>query len=181
MAFTGIALLNVAATSVRIQTDAPAYDQTVSTGATDIVKLDLAGGAASVLTITITNSAGLAKVGEIVIGTVFTVGTLRPKPSGGIKSYSTKTQDPYGNWEIVKRGFSEKLSPLVGVLNTRVDLVRDTLAEYIDTPAVFVGSTEYSVLILYGFLNDFSFVLADSVLRSTFSMEIESLASKGST
>jgi hypothetical protein len=160
VAFNSVALLNVAATSVTIAVDSPAYSQTVSTGATDIVKTDLAGGVASVLTITITNSAGLSKVGEIIVGNYFSLGTFKPAPTVGIISYSRKEQDAFGDWTIIPRSYSKKMSCAVHIATTSVDSVFNLLAGYRDTPLVWIGSTSYSSTILYGYYKDFSIVLS---------------------
>jgi hypothetical protein len=173
-AFTSVVLLNVEATTVRIQVDAPAYDQSVSTGATDIVKTDLAGDASSVLTITITNTGGLAKCGEIVIGSAYTLGTTRPYPDVGITDYSVKTQDEWGNWSITERAYSEKMNAVVNVTYSSLDAVIALLKEYRATPLVWIGSSSYACLIVYGFLKDWS-VPVSTRGKSILSLQIEGL------
>jgi hypothetical protein len=172
--FTGIACLNIEATSVRIQTSSSSYDQTVNSPGNDVVKLDLAGTASDVITITITNTAGLAKCGEIVVGTVQTIGTLKPQPVVGITDYSVKTQDERGNWSITERAYSEKLSCVASITYSSLDTVIALLEEYRATPLVWVGNTSYSCLIIYGFVKDWN-VPVETRGKALMALEIEGL------
>ena len=160
VAFNSVVLLNVEATSVTIAVDDPAYSQTVSTGATDIVKMDLAGDADSVLTITITNTAGLAKCGEIVIGNYYEIGTMKPLPVVGIVDYSVKTQDEWGDWTVVEREYSEKINAQINVAYGSVDAVVAKLKDYRATPIVWIGNSSYACTIIYGFWKDWSIPVA---------------------
>ena len=158
VAFNSVALLNVEATTVRIQVNSPAYDQSVSTGISDIVKTDLAGGVASVLTITITNTAGLAKCGEIVVGNTTILGALdsSTNPVWSFDDYSTKERDVFGDWKIIPRSDSEKLN-----FNLITDYAsQDTVAAFVRanklTPLVFIGNPSFATLINYGILKSVS-------------------------
>jgi hypothetical protein len=174
VAFDSVALFNLVATSVTIATDSPAYSQTVSTGATDIVKMDLAGGAASVLTITITNTAGAAKCGEIVVGNKYSLGTMQPLPTVGITDYSTKEADVFGDWNIVPRESSEKMSCVISVPYSSLDAVIAKLKSYRTTPIVFIGSASYACTIIYGFIKDWSVPVATRG-KSILALEIDGL------
>jgi hypothetical protein len=158
VSFNSVALLNVEATSVRIQVDSPAYDQTISTGITDIVKMDLEGDAASVLTITITNTAGLAKCGEIIVGNYTTLGTLQrsTNPTWSYEDYSTKERDIYGDWKIIPRDDSETLSFLLGIDFSTQDTLAATIRRYKTTPVVVVAHSDFSCLITYGIIKSIS-------------------------
>jgi uncharacterized Zn-binding protein involved in type VI secretion len=173
-AFNSVVLLNLEATSVVIATDAPAYSQTVSTGATDIVKMDLAGGAASVLTITINNTAGAAKCGEIIIGNSYSLGTMQPFPTVGVTDYSTKEVDVFGNWNIVPRSSSEKMSCVISVPYASLDAVIAKLKLYRATPIAFIGSASYACTIIYGFIKDWS-VPVSTRGKSILALEIDGL------
>jgi hypothetical protein len=174
VAHDSIALLNVEATTVRVQGTSGAYDTSVSTGATDIILTNLGGLAANVLTITITNTAGLAKCGEIVIGNYYTLGTMKPLPTVGIIDYSTKEQDAFGDWTIIPRSYSEKMSCLVNVTYSSLDAVIAKLKDYRTTPLVWVGNTGYACTILFGYLKDWSVPVATRG-KAILSLEIEGL------
>jgi hypothetical protein len=175
VAVDSIALLNLSMTSYRVQGTSGAYDSgTVSSTANDIVLFGLGGLAANVLTITVTNSGGLAKCGEIVIGTASTIGTLRPLPTVGITDYSSKVQDEFGNWTIVERTYSEKMSCAVNITYSSLDAVIAVLKDYRASPLVWVGDTSYACLILYGFVKDWSVPVATRG-KAIMSLEVEGL------
>jgi hypothetical protein len=175
VALDSIALLNLEMTSYRVQGTSGAYDTgTVSSTATDIVLTSLGGLADNVITITITNSAGLAKVGEIILGNAYTLGTFRPGPSVGITDYSVKEQDEFGAYTIVPRSFSKKMTCGVQIAVASVDAVFNKLAAYRTTPLVWIGSATYSSLIVFGFYKDFSIVFSSNRICDC-SLEIEGL------
>jgi len=169
-----IALLNLVATSIRVVGTSAAYDTTVSTGAKDIVLTNLGGLAANVLTITINNTAGLAKCGEIVIGTSSTLGTMKPHPVVSMQNYSTKTQDVFGDWTIVARASSEKLNCQINVAYGSIDTVINLIETYKTTPVVWIGNSSYSCLIVYGFTKDYSAPVA-TIGKTILSLEIEGI------
>jgi hypothetical protein len=174
VAFNSMALLNLDATSVTIDVDDPAYSEVVDTGATDIVVLNLSGDADSILTITMTNSVGSVKCGEIILGNYTSLGTFRPIPTVGIVSYSTKTQDVFGNYTILSRSFSKRMSCQIQIQNTSLDSIYNLLVGYRDIPLVWIGSNLYSCTIIYGFYKDFSIVIS-SIKISDCNLEVEGL------
>ena len=174
VAINSVVLLNVAATSVRIQATTGSYSNTIATGATDYIDMVLPGGVGDVITITITNSGGLAEIGEIILGNYYTLGTFRPGPTVGIMDYSTKTADVFGDYTIVPRAFSKKMTCALQIAVASVDAVFNKLAGYRSTPMVWVGSSSYSTLIIYGFYKDFSIVFSSPKICDC-SLEIEGL------
>lgn len=136
------------------------YSETVTTGTskTDVVKTDIPEIATGILTVTI-NKSGTAAIGELIIGNVTSLGTMRYSPQIGITNYSTKTQDTFGNWTIVERGYSKKLSCNLRLANTSLDSIFKTLSDYKDQLLVWIGDPSYSCLIVYGFYKDFQIVI----------------------
>jgi hypothetical protein len=152
------------------------YSETVTTGAskTDVVKMDIPQKAAGILTVTI-NKSTTAKIGELIIGTKTSLGTMRYSPQIGITDYSSKSQDTFGNWTIVQRSYSKKLSCDLIITNTNLDTVFKTLSGYRSTMLVWVPNiTTYSALIVYGFYSDFSIVVSYPNY-SECSLEIEGM------
>ena len=170
------ACLNLFANSVKFEATTGSYSNTVTTGATDIVDLALPGGGSDIITITIAQSVYpyYPKVGEIILGNKYNLGTLRPSPTVSITDYSTKTQDEYGDLTIVPRSYSKKMSVGIQIPTASVDAVFNKLAGYRSTPLVWVGSTAYSSLIIYGFFKDFSIVFSSNRICDC-SLEIEGL------
>jgi hypothetical protein len=170
-----IAILNCENTSVRIQTDySPAYDTTISTGAKDIVKTDLAAyaNAGTHFTITINKTAGTAKVGEIILGNVTDIGALTPTPEVGILDYSIKEVDEWGNWSVTERPYAKWMSCSLELDTDQIDTIYNLLGSYRATPVVWIGSSSYSCLILYGFFKDFSMIVG-SRDKSKWELSIE--------
>lgn len=184
--FDSIAFLNLDAVSVRMvltdPVDGVVYDETVDllrvvadtlAGIydwytyffssyfliSDVTVFDIPPYLNAVLDITITYTGGTAKVGGIIIGLETILGTTRRRPSIGITDYSKKTVDENGVYTIERRDFSKKMSLDVMIPNTSLDNVQNLLAYYRSTLLVWVGSKDYSSLIVYGFYKDFTIVV----------------------
>lgn len=196
-----IALLNLDATSVGIVVTDPlegeVYSKTfdlISTvavtdwysyffepivRATDLVRTDIASPdlppySAATVAITITNTGGTAKCGEIVVGLKRGIGQLLYNPSIGITDYSTKDPDSYGNFTVTERAYSKRLTCDLRVKNLALDETVRQLSLYRATPIVWIGSENYSSLIIYGYYRDFSMVMPGNI-HSKCSLEIEGL------
>jgi hypothetical protein len=113
---------------------------------------------APILTVTI-NKSTTAAIGELVIGNKTSLGTMKYSPQIGITDYSTKTQDTFGNWTITVRGYSKRLSCNMRIANTSLDSVFKTLSDCRSLMRVWVGDSDYSCLIVYGFYKDFQIVI----------------------
>jgi hypothetical protein len=153
------------------------YHKTVTTGPskTDLVLLDLPlGHPAAEITITIENTGGTAKVGEIIVGIKTYLGAMRYSPSIGITDYSTKAVDTYGHYSVVPRTFAKRMNCSLIILNTMIDEVIRLLTLYRSTELVWVGDASYNSLIVYGFYKDFQVVFARP-LSSDCALEIEGL------
>lgn len=129
--------------------------------ATDLVKTDLAAVevppiSTASITITVTNSGGTAKVGEIVMGLKFNVGVMKYSPSVGINNFSTKSATD----EIVPKGYSKKVNCELNLKNTLVDEVYRQFVLYKDTAIVYVGHSDYSILIAYGYWKTFDIIMS---------------------
>lgn len=126
---------------------------------TDVVLFDVPPYLNAVMDITITYTGGTAKVGGIVFGLQSTLGITQYSPNIGIHDYSIKEQDPFGVWSIMERAFSKKMSCDVKVEKASIADVQNLLALYRSTLLVWVGSEDYTSLIVYGFYKDFSIVI----------------------
>ena len=149
--------------------------------ATDLVKSDLAEVnlppyLLATLSVTITYVGGTAKCGEIVIGLKSQIGILKadPGPGAEFSDYSTKTVDDAGNYVIVERAFSKRLSGDLLVKNTIIDEIYRQLAFYRAKPIVWVGSENYTCMIVYGFCKAFKFQIRYKNFTE-FAFEVEGL------
>lgn len=125
------------------------------TYATDLVRSDLATSDVppflnAVITITITKPSGTAKIGEIVVGLKRDFGSMKYGVKVGIKDYSTVEANTFGYLTIVERSYAKTLSCEIMANNTVVDELNRLLALYRAKSLVYVGSEDYSSLIVYG-------------------------------
>ena len=124
--------------------------------ATSVTKLNLATGGLppypnATVTVTVTNTGGTAECGAIVPGLKLEIGGLQRGPKPGCKSYSTKTEDAFGNYTVTKRANKKLLSCQLWVKNTIIDFVLQQLALYDSELLVWVGLETYECLVIYGF------------------------------
>jgi hypothetical protein len=140
----------------------------------DIVKLDLPLYLNTVITITITSTGGTASVGDIIFGTQTNIGGTQYSPSVGIHDYSIKEQDDFGIWSITKRAFSKKMSCDITIETALIANVQNLLALYRATALVWIGSTDYGSLIVYGFYKDFE-ILIEYPAYAICNLEVEGL------
>lgn len=191
-----IALLNVSAKTVRVKmtdpTDGVVYDQTISmldnslvtdwwhyffepiVQRQDVVFLDLPSYSTAAIEITIANAGQTVGCGVCVLGLSQTVGITTQGASIGIKDYSRKETDAFGNYIIVPRAFSKRANFNVKVDRQAIDGVQRTLAALRTTPAVYVGSGEFESTIIYGYYRDFD-VIMSSFPVADCNIEIEGL------
>lgn len=191
-----IALLNMDASSVTLTLTDPTYgevyDNTVELISTtnitdgytyffepfldraDLALFDIPPYSAASLAITITNTDGTAKCGEIVVGRQAEIGNTEYSPSISIIDYSRKEVDDFGNYTIVERNYSKKVTCDMFLSNAYVDEVIRQLSLYRAKPLVWVAAEEFSSLIVYGYYRGFDLVIAYPT-HSTCSLEIEGL------
>lgn len=141
---------------------------------TDFVRLNLPPYLNAVLSITITYTGETAKVGGIIIGVQSVLGATQYSPSIGIHDYSIKEADAWGVYSITERAYSKKMSCDVVIESNSIADVQNILASYRAIPLVWIGSEEYSSLIINGFFKDFSIVISYPTF-AICSIEVEGL------
>lgn len=195
-AIDAISLLNIDGTSVQITmtdpTDGVVYNQTIGLTSTDnvidgytycfepilmrteLALFDLPPYPSALVSITITNTGGTAKLGELIVGRASRLGYTEYSPSIGIVDYSRKEVDTFGNYIVVQRAFSKRLSCDLFLDNAYVDFVARQLSLYRATPLVWIAADDFSSLIVYGYYRSFDVVIPYPTM-STCSLEIEGL------
>lgn len=191
-----VALLNVDAQTVRVEmidpTDGTVYDSTLQmldnslvtdwwhyffepiVKRYDVVFLNLPSYSTANIRITISNTGFTVACGVAVLGLVQTLGTTTTGATVGIKDYSRKETDAFGNYIIVPRAFSKRASFNVKVERNSTDGVQRTLADLRTTPVVYIGSDDFESTIIYGYYRDFDVVISSWPL-SDCNIEIEGL------
>lgn len=135
----------------------------------DVVFTDIPPYRTGTLTITL-DGIGDLKVGTIILGNVLELGNTQYGLSFGIKDYSVKQEDEFGNTLFVERNYARRIEPTVFIRNTDLRKIDRLLTEVRAKPTVFIPTEEegYDTLITYGFLADWNIEIpypADSLLR----------------
>lgn len=175
---TGIALIGVAASYVRVTVTDPVlgviYDETKSLMDISTVTtyfeyfyqpLSSAQGAVAFLSLPVAPTGyidvyvesgnNLVEVAEVVYGNYTLVGKTNYGTSVGIKSYSRKEIDEFGNVTVVKRRNSDYCEYDVDIENIRLATVKKFFKEIDSVPCLFVGNEDLEETIVYGFYSDF--------------------------
>lgn len=140
------------------------------------VLLDVPPYSAASIDITISNPGGTVLVGTLAFGTQKDLGATQYNPSISLQDYSKKEVDVFGNYSILERAYSKKLSVEMSLPNTSVDDVAKTLALYRATPVIWVGvDSGFSSMIIYGFYRSFSITIK-YVNYSICDLELEGLS-----
>lgn len=125
--------------------------------------------------VTVFKTGGVAKVGTCVLGRAKNIGTALSGSSVGIRDYSTKDTDRFGNTAVVQRPFSKRMDFSVQIDSPRVDEVENFLAKYRAVPAVYMGAgTAYSSAVMYGYYTNFGVVIGGPVF-SQCNVQVEGL------
>lgn len=192
-----LALLNISATSIQIEIldqdnevvsttlysllagdeilDWYTYFFAESSYRSDYVITELSVVANGSLRITINNPGAVAKIGVCVIGNYYLVGGVKYGAAIGITDYSVKTQDAFGNYLVMERSYSKRMSINIDCDNAIIDTLANLLAIYRVKPLVWIGADNlYTSLIVYGFYKDFEVNIAYPK-NSICSLKIEGL------
>jgi hypothetical protein len=141
---------------------------------TDITLTDLPQYVNGILTVTLLSATATVSIGELVVGTYRELGDLQWGARVGIIDYSVKETDAFGNASVVERAYSKRLSGEVFVENVSVDATVLTLARYRSTAVVWIGTTQFTSTIIFGFFRSFEVVIA-TPMGSFCNLEIEGI------
>lgn len=186
-----VALLNLSATSVRVQVADSDYDRTIELTRrsvldwydyfyapfelrTDVLFRDLPLRMGNVITITITAGSGDAACGALVLGHSKIIGDALMGTSVGITDYSRKAKDEWGNTTIVQRSYNKRMRVPLLLQSNFVDEFQRLMAQYRATPLVWIVSDRYDSTLVYGFYRDFDVVISYPT-HAECSLEIEGL------
>lgn len=127
---------------------------------TDFIITDMPSYSSGTLNVTFSASSGNVAVGTLILGSAKDVGVTDSSARVGITSFSTKTQDAFGNYTIVPRAYRKTGQFNIYVNSTYVDYLHKTLTTYRDTPILYIGGEEYKSTYIYGFYKDFGIVIS---------------------
>jgi len=140
---------------------------------TEVVSTDMPLYFGAPITITLEAPEGEpVSVGHVGLGMAFEIGRARWGSSVGIKDYSVKDEDRWGNWSVKKGPYSDRMELDVIIDTPRVDQVRRELTKLGARLAVYIGHSAFDSLIVAGFYRELGIVLSNpAVSESTISIE----------
>lgn len=194
---TGIAFFGLVANTARVQMvdpiagsvydnliDLSSYDEStayysyyfspVSERRQELTLLDLPNYPNADITVTIDNGSEIAYCGELVMGTQRVLGYTNYGTSVGIRDYSKKETDQFGNFKIVQRRYAKFAEYDVSFRNADLASIQRFLASIRATPCVWIGNPELEETIVYGYYKNFQLVISD-LNFSDSSIEVEGL------
>ncbi|MGO1190270.1 hypothetical protein [Vibrio casei] len=128
------------------------------------------GGSSITLTII---GTGQVSIGEVVIGRQVDLGVAEYGTSLQLLDFSSKVQDNFGNFEVIRRGTSKLVNYDMNIQKNRVDYVFRKLASITTIPCVWVGVDEYNdATTVYGYYKDSTINIdSPSICSTTISVE----------
>ena len=190
-------LLNVNASSVRVvmndSVTGVVYDQTIilsgNEGITDYYSyffntisdkkttatfLNMPSYPTATITVTISSGSALVEVGEVVYGMKTVVGRTNYNTAIGIKSFSRKEVDEFGNVTVVKRRNSKYCEYDIDIDNYKLNEIQRFFSDIDSVPCVFIGNESMDELVVYGFYSEFKATIAFPTV-SKCSLRVEGL------
>jgi len=202
----GMTFFNVDASDIRIQvrdsSDTLVYDKTATfllqTSSSnwysyffetfgsqfrDSVVLDIPPVVAPKITVTISRPGESTSCGLLLIGRQQTLGQTIYGSSVGIRDFSIKETDEFGNPTVVQRTFVKRAELDIIVNTPDVSRIQRILADRRAKPTVYIGSPDAALFaeepiheetLVYGYYVDFDIVLSDK-RTSRATLEVEGL------
>lgn len=120
-------------------------------------------------------NSGIVRLGEMVLGRAAQLGETLEGSKLALTSFSSKTQDEFGNWNIVQRDYADSVTFDFIADVSSISTVKRTLIGVRDTPAVFFSDpVSYVDSMTYGVFQEFDIPLRNSG-DVTITLEIEGL------
>lgn len=142
---------------------------------TDLVLTDLPSYSNTTLEVTISASTGTeVLIGEMVVGTKRKIGLTQYGTQVGIRDYSKKEIDEFGNFVIVKRNYAKRVDFDVAIETSKVSAIQQIFSKLRTTPTVFIGNEEIQSTIIYGFYKEFAISIS-TPSYSEGTIEVEGL------
>lgn len=143
---------------------------------TDVVLTDIPPYISSSITMNLVGS-GTLKIGNFIYGNVYEIGGTQYGVTSGIRDFSVKQTDDFGNTTFVQRAYSKRMEAEVFVQNSQLNVISRLLTSVRAVPCVWIGTddTQYSnTLVQFGFYKDFNITI-NYPSYSLCSLQIEGL------
>lgn len=137
---------------------------------------DLAPYPSATIDITITNTGGTAKLGQLAIGYVEELGSTLDQVPLGLDDYTRLNEDTFGRTSPAVRGYARTASPMIAAETSRIRYLERIVAAQRGLPTVWAFDTRYADndLVYLGYFRRFSMIY-QYASKSTFDLEIRSL------
>ena len=139
-----------------------------------LADLSLPSYGSAKIDLTLTNSGTSAKCGLAIIGQQADIGTTVFGTSVGIRDFSRKEVDDFGNSTVVERRFFRLVDYDARIETSKVDFVQKILNDRRAKPTVYIGTVDNPETIVYGYYRDFDIVLSNPAF-SNATIEVEGL------
>lgn len=129
----------------------------------------------AVITIEI-SSGGSVGVGSVLFGTIYKLGSTSYGSSVGIRDYSIKETDAFGNTTFVQRPYSRRGSFSIDIPKSNLNKVSKILESIRTTPVVWIASEDddYQFSTIFGYYRDYNIEISYPN-HSLCSLDIEGL------
>lgn len=132
----------------------------------EIAFLDVPYYTSATYQLIINAGAGTAICTEAVFGTQTELAVTNFGTTIGIKDYSVKETDEFGNVTIVERPYSKRAEYDLTIETNQVNVFTRYLTGIRATPVVYIGDPDRSETIVYGYYRDFNVVLSNPSISS---------------
>jgi hypothetical protein len=126
----------------------------------DVVFSGIPAYTQATITITVDNTTFDAAVGHVALGMMHEIGATLHGTSVGIKDYSRKVEDDFGDYELKVRDYSNRAEYDVTIYTNQAAYVRRKLAAWRAKPVIWIGHEEQEATITFGYFRDFDIVIA---------------------
>ena len=150
------------------------FEPITQTGASELAFIDIPNYSGASFQLIIDAASGTATCGEMIIGQKSALAVTNFGTGVGIKDYSVKNIDDFGNVTITMRPYSKRADYDITVETAQVSQFTKFLASIRSTPAVYIGDPLRGETIVLGYYRDFSVVLSNPSI-SECSMSVEGL------
>jgi hypothetical protein len=145
-----------------------------------IVRFDLPPYSNGIITVAITNAAGDALCGSLVLGSYEYIGQIEWNPESDALNFSTVDRDVFGNAELVQRRSVPKTTQTLKLDKSRVDRVRNLRTALNAQPAVWSGLDDlntdgyFEALLILGFYRKFT-ISPRNAREADIALELEEI------
>ncbi len=173
-----MALFGCTGNTVRVRVTGTAYDVTVDLKTRSVASVydyfyepyynrpdcafwNMPTDAAHQVVIDVTADSGqVAGIGLLQIGLSKDIGRAAYGTSFGVRDYSVKTTDEFGQTSVTERAYSSRSTVQLEVDNTFLNEFKRLLSYYRSTPIVWCASDSYDATLVYGYAKDFDVVIS---------------------